>query len=66
MHLRAGNFARTQAACADVCRLMSTVIGYDSDLSDIRLPGSVRLAVRVGDIETECHAFSADITLCHI
>ena len=45
---------------------MSTVIGYDSDLSDIRLPGSVRLAVGVGNVETERYAFSADFTLCHI
>ena len=35
------------------------------DLSYVRLPGSVGLAVRVGNVETEDNALSADITLCH-
>ena len=62
----AGNFTGTQAVCADMCRLMSTVIGNDSDLSDIRLPGSVCLAVGMGDVLTEGNAFSAELALCHI
>ena len=33
--------------------------------SDVRLPCSVGLSVRVGNIVTECNAFAADFALCH-
>jgi hypothetical protein len=35
------------------------------NLSYVRLPGSVGLAVGMGHVETEDNALSADITLCH-
>ena len=44
---------------------MSTVIGYNSDLSDVRLPGSVRLAVGVRHIVSESNALAADTALSH-
>ena len=61
----AGNLARTQTAGADADRLMSTVLRNDSDLSYIRLPGSARLAVRVGNVMSEGNALSAEFTFCH-
>lgn len=36
------------------------------DLSYVRLPSSVGLAVGMGNIETKNNALSADITLCHL
>ena len=35
------------------------------NLSHVRLPGSVGLAVGMGHVETEDNALSANITLCH-
>ena len=35
------------------------------DLSYVRLPSSVGLAVGMGNVETKNNALAADITLCH-
>ena len=34
-------------------------------LADVRLPGSVGLTVRVGNVMTEGHALTADAALSH-
>ena len=36
------------------------------DLSYVRLPSSVGLAVGMGNVETKNNALAADITLCHL
>ena len=57
-------FSRAQAAGADVHSLVCAV--YNSlYLSYVRLPGSVGLAVGMGNVKTKNNALSADITLCH-
>ena len=59
------DLTRTQAARADVHALMRAV--HDCfDPTDVGLPGSVGLTVGVGYVVTEYHAFSANITLCHL
>lgn len=60
-----GNLAASQATGANSNLLVGTV--YNSiDLSDVCLPGSSSLSVRVGDIVAEGYALSANTTLCHI
>lgn len=39
---------------------------YSLNLSDVRFPCSVCLAVGMGNVVTECNALSADAALCHI
>ena len=54
-----GNLTASKAAGANVNVLYSTVeISLDS--SDIGLPTSVGLSVRVGNVATECNALSAN------
>ena len=49
---------------ANVNSLVSSA--YDSLYSsDVGLPSSVGLSVRVGNIMTECNALAADFALCH-
>ena len=62
--LRTLYLAGTKATCANVNSCVRTV--YNSlNLSDVRLPGSVCLTVRVGNIVTECYALAAYIALSH-
>ncbi len=59
-----GNLTGAQAARAYIYGLGSTV----NDclyLSDVGLPGSVGLTVRVGDCETELNGLSTNTALCH-
>ena len=60
----AGNLVGTQAVRADINCLVSSA---DDSLysSDVGLPCSVGLSVRVGNIMTECNALAADFALCH-
>lgn len=61
---RSLNLAGAQATGANVNGLMSAV--NDSlYLSDVGLPGSVGLSVRVRNLETENHGLITEITLCH-
>ena len=58
------NLTGTETTGTYVNRFRSSV--YNSlYFSDVRLPGSVGLAVGVGNVVTERYAFSADITLSH-
>ena len=62
--LRALNLAGTKATRANADGLMSTV--NDSlYLSDVRLPGSVGLAVGVRHVVSEGNALTADTALSH-
>lgn len=55
----------TEASCAHMNVLGSTVNDSFYTLY-IRLPGSVRTTMRVGNLNTESNALSANITLCHL
>ena len=60
-----GNLAASQTTGANRNLLVGTV--YNSiDLSDVCLPGSSSLSVRVGDIVAEGNALSANAAFCHI
>ena len=61
---RTGNFVRTQAMGANIDRLVRAA---DNCLytTDIGLPGSVGLSVRVRNIVTEGNTLAADLALCH-
>ena len=60
-----GNLAASQTTGANGYLLVGTV--YNSiDLSDVCLPGSSSLSVRVGDIVAEGNALSANAAFCHI
>lgn len=61
---RTGNFVRTQATGANIDRLVRAA---DNCLytTDIGLPGSVGLSVRVRNIVTEGNTLAADLALCH-
>ena len=61
----AGNLVGTQAVRADINCLVSSA---DDSLysSDVGLPCSVGLSVRVGNVVTESNALSADFALCHL
>ena len=60
-----GYLAASQTTGANGDLLIGTV--YNSvDLSDVCLPGSSSLSVRVGDIVAEGNALSANTALCHI
>ena len=65
VYLRALNFAGTQAAGADGNGLVSSVLN-DSYFPDVRLPRTIRLAVRVGIVMSEYNALSANTALCHL
>lgn len=59
------DLARAKATGTDRnCLVLSVDNG--ADLSDIRLPGSAGFAVGVGNIVSECNAFAAIHTFCHI
>lgn len=58
------DLAGAQAARAYVDGLGSTVDDR-LYLSDVGLPGSVGLTVRVGDCETELNGLSTNTALCH-
>lgn len=55
----------TEASCAHVDVLRSTVNDSFYTLY-IRLPGSVGTTMRVGNLNTESNALSANIALCHL
>jgi len=60
----AGNLVGTQAVRADI----NCLVGSADDslyFSDVGLPGSVGLSVRVGNIMTESNTLAADFALCH-
>ena len=59
------NFARTQASCADI-NLLGSSVHNRSHSPDIRLPRFVRPAMRMGNLDTESNALAANLTLCHI
>ena len=63
-NLRACDFARTQATRTNRNGCGCT-INNSLYLADIRLPTSVGLAVRVGDVLSENNALSTDTTFCH-
>ena len=58
------DLVRTQASCADIYMARSTV-NDRLDTFDVGLPCTVSTSVRVGDLDTECHALAADIAFCH-
>ena len=58
------NLVRTQASCTDIHMARSTVNDC-LDTFDVGLPCTVSTSVRVGDLDTECHALAADIAFCH-
>jgi hypothetical protein len=62
--LSALNLSRTKATGANVDGLVRAV---DNCLyaADVCLPGSVGLAVRVGNVVSKDNALAADFTLCH-
>jgi hypothetical protein len=64
LQLSALDLSRTKATGANVDGLGRTV---DNGLNaaDVCLPGSVGLAVRVGNVVSEDDALAADFTLCH-
>ncbi len=58
------NLAGTQAARANVNGLGCTV--YNSlNASDVGLPGSVGLSVRMGNSKSKLNCLSANAALCH-
>jgi hypothetical protein len=57
--------ARTETTGTNVNRLGCSV-NNSLDLADIRLPHSVRLAIRVGNVMTEGYALVAYAALCHV
>ena len=61
---RALNLVGTQASCTDIHMARSTVNDC-LDTFDVGLPCTVSTSVRVGDLDTECHALAADIAFCH-
>ena len=58
------NLVGTQASCTDIHMARSTVNDC-LDTFDVGLPCTVSTSVRVGDLDTECHALAADIAFCH-
>ena len=62
--LSALNFARTKATGAYANGGMSSV-NNSLYLTDIGLPGSVSLAVGVGNVMSKGNALAADGALCH-
>ena len=65
IQLRAGNLTGTQAARANANGLMFTVNNC-LNLSDVRLPSSVRVAHRVGYVAAKGNTLAADAALCHV
>ena len=63
--LRALDLPGTQAAGANI-HGFGRAVHNRLHPTDVGLPGSVGLAVGVGDGVTEHHAFAANITLCHL
>ena len=64
LNSRALDLAGTQATGADVNRLCAAV--YDRlNATDIGLPGSVGLTVRVRNVMTKHNALATKVTLCH-
>lgn len=57
--------ARTQAAWANRYSLGSAV-NERSYLLNVSFPRSVASSVRMADSDSECYAFSANITFCHL
>ena len=64
MRLYTLDLSGTKATRADRNGGMSTVNNC-LNLTDVRLPGSVGLTVRVGNVMTEGHALTADAALSH-
>ena len=58
------DLAGTETTGTNVNGLVGTVNNC-RHLSDVGLPGSVGLAVRVGNVMTEGHALAADTALSH-
>ena len=59
-----GHIAGAETPCTDVYMARSTVDNR-LDALHIGLPGTIGTPVRVGDLDTECHALAADIAFCH-
>ena len=64
-NLRTLDFAGTEATGADINGCVGTAY-HCLYLADVRLPGSVSLAMRVGHGVAENHAFTANAALCHL
>ena len=59
-----GHIAGAETPCTDVYMARSTIDNCLNTLH-IGLPSLVGTSVRVGDLDTECHALAADIAFCH-
>lgn len=64
MRLRALDLSGTKATGANINSGVCTVNNC-LNLTDVRLPGSVSLAVRVGNVVTKGNALTADTALSH-
>ena len=58
------DLSRTKATRANVNRLIATV-NYGLYLTDVRLPGSVGLTVRVRNVVSESDALTANAAFSH-
>ena len=61
---RALNLTGTEASCTDV-NMTGGTVNNSLYLTDVGLPSSVGLSVRVGNVMTERNALAADFALCH-
>ena len=58
------NLTRAQAARTNIY-MGGSAVDDSLNASDIGLPSSVCSSVRMGDLDAECYALFAEITLCH-
>ena len=64
LKLRAADLAGTQAT-GTYCYSGRSTVDHSLNLTNVGLPTSIRLAVRVRNIVTEHNALAANTTLCH-